>query len=116
MKAYGIANFYNDYMGKYTTLDIVFGTNEEDAKAEYFNCDSVYKIYFYSRHFTDIKIRMHAQDVSVIRLDKLDGYENESKMHITEKAIEQYDWVYPIGDSEYSRKLSIVEGYTHQQS
>lgn len=114
MKAYGIANFYNKYNGKYTVLDIVFGNNEKDAKAKYFDCNSVYKIYNYFRHSTDIKILTYSHDIAVTRLDKLDDYENESKIHITKRAIEQYDWVYPIGDSEYSRKLSIVKGKEEQ--
>lgn len=114
MKAYGIANFYVEYNRKYTALDIVFGTNEEDAKYKYFCCDSVYRIYNYFRHSTDIKVLTYSHDISVTRLDKLDGYENESKICITEKAIEQYGWVYLIGDSDYSRKLAIVEGKEEQ--
>ena len=94
VKAY-VAEYPGDGYEIEVGADVVFGADLNDAKASFFDGDSVFKAWPKGCNCNPFEIKFY-------RLEALDDYENLTDMEIVEKLITDACWVYQIGDSLFT--------------
>lgn len=90
MKAY-VAEYPGNGWEFDVGTDLTFGTNLDDAKANFFKRNSVFKVW---PQFCDCRVA----DVKFYRFKAFDNLETLSAMKIAEKLITEAHWLYEVND------------------